>query len=489
MSVTAASHPIVDILIDPYRYAIANIQSSLSCRTHQVATSAIHESFFSNDPILSLIYRVGQLCIGLLLIVPLVNIVALQLFKLLRSPFVDPSMIIGNTCFGILGSSQNQTDDEAYLELKNKGDVLLPQEPAAQAPVAEEQYNQRKQAAIDRLRAPVAPQNAQVARFKCADEIMEFNLDHILARFNAEINPSRLSEFFDYAEVEITKRWELEGYFRNYGDRQPRERIIRQYFSKLFDFFNEKKAMFQGHQRENLFKAEIRYVFDKIIDAHRNCIDQVLSQVEGLMLDVIASFETAHIRGGLTREQALAHQAAYYLFKHKLDLIKTICVKEYPNEAHMADLERMTKQKLADILGLNGEIFEAGAQYNIVNDMDMKASNVAHIFLEGRPLHEYRGRAVNLARAGRRYAEDQFKPEEFFAEGLRTYHGEPRNLRNNILLWVRSYFHLDADNDQTREFIRAISEDEALTADEGGNLTTPALLHLLETIGVFERRP
>lgn len=480
MSVTR----VLEVVVDPYRYAVENFKESVSCRVAEAASAAIHVE--TQDTAADLLNRVARFAIGLILIVPLVNIVALHIFKLMQINYVDDSVVAGNYWFGLMTSSP--TEDEEYLELINRGDVLLPQEPEPQAPVGPEVYQQRKQQAIDALRPPVPPELGDVRHFKCADEIMDFNLDNILVRFDAGGDPARLSEFFDYAGVGYAKRWELEGYFRNYEGEQTRQVLVRQYLSKLYDFLNQKKALFEGHARENLFKAEIRYIFDKIIDAHHNCIDQVLSQVEGIMLEVVASFETAHIRGGLTREQAIAHQAAYFLFRHKLDLVKTICVKEYPNEPHMADLERAAKQKLADILGLRGEIIEAGAHYNIINDMDMKASNVAHILLEGRPLEEYRGARVNLARAGRRYAEDQFKPEKFFSDGLKTYHGEPRNLRNNILLWVRKYFDLETANDQTAQFVRAISEDEAFGADEGGDLNTPALLRFLTTLRIFERR-
>lgn len=481
MSVTR----ILEIAVDPYRYAIENIQASLSCRAAEAASSAI--CIENNDTAADLLNRVARLAIGLILIVPLVNIVALQVFKLLQVSFVADGVVAGNNCFGLMDSASEFNADEEYLELKNRGDVLLPQEPEPLAAVTAEEYQHRKQLVIDALQPQVIQANGDVRNFRCSDEVMEFNLDHVLVRFDGNLDPGRLSEFFDYADVGYAKRWELQGYFGQYNRAGLRETLIRQYFSKLYDFLNQKKALFQGHARESLFKAEIRYVFDKIIDAHRNCIDQVLSQVEGLILEVVASYEAAHVGGGLTREQAIAHQAAYFLFKHKLDLIKTICVKEYPHEAHMADLERAAKQKLADILGLHGEIFEAGAQYNIVNDMDMKASNVAQIFLEGRPLAEYRGHPVNLVREGRRYAEDRFNPEKFFSDGLKTYHGEPRNLRNNILLWVRKYFDLDQANHQTEQFIRAISEDEMFAADEGGDLKNAALLQFLTTLGILER--
>jgi hypothetical protein len=185
----------------------------------------------------------------------------------------------------------------------------------------------------------------------------------------------------------------VHGSFANYeGDYlSSHARDALHSFSRLYDFLIQKKALFVNHPKEGLFKAEIRFIFEKINNAHNNCIDQVRSQLETLVVETIANYDAARTSQSQNSTAALRCMAARTLLSQKLRLISEICVKEYPREYHLADLELEVKRLLADSLGLSGQMFEVGAYYSsILDDMEEKARNVAEIFLHGRPLERYR---------------------------------------------------------------------------------------------------
>lgn len=223
-------------------------------------------------------------------------------------------------------------------------------------------------------------------------------------------------------------------------------------------------------------------MFNQIIDANNNCIDQVASQMESILVSVIGNFEIARAQGRQVLDPALENQAAYDLFKHKINLIKEICVREYPFDPHMPTFERVVKEELFRTGQVNPNVLAAGAQYAYMIDRS-KVNNVVSIF--------QRGIALQATRPRHDYTQDQFKPEEYFRDQLKIYHGAAsRSLRANLLIWARDYFNLEADDEQTREFITAISVDpNGLTADQGGNFKDAALLYYLELIGVLERGP
>lgn len=458
-----------EILLEPYPYAAAIVESIF----FQTVAFSAQEQFNVCSFVSELAQRVFSLALVGVLTIPLINVVALRALRLFDVGYVREETLPNE-------------DDATYLAMKNRGEILLPQDAAPLPSATQAEYSQRKQAVIDFVTHPPDPAMRDLAYYQCAPAVSAFNLDVALQRYSKNYDPTQIDELLGYAGVGFLKRVRLMRSLASYSrGSRPLDATIRDYLSQLYDFLVQKKALFQNHPKENLFKAEIRDICNKIEDAHQNCVDQVASQVEMLMVETVAGFEAASAREAQTREGTLQFLAAYHLFKHKLNLIKEICVKEYPLERHMADLERAAKQKLADILGLNGQIFDVGAHYNIIRDIDMKASNVANIFFEGCPLEIYEGVRVNLRRADRNYAADQYLPEEFFEEGLKTFDGSLRTLRNEIMIWMRSYFNMEAEDEQTRQFIQAISEDAVFTADEGGNLTETALLYLLNRLTIF----
>jgi hypothetical protein len=262
--------------------------------------------------------------------------------------------------------------------------------------------------------------------------------------------------------------------------------------SKLYDFFQRNRGLFPvGSEQEGLFKAQIRDTFDRIVDAHNNCVDQVLSQLESIICDVIADFESIRGQGAQTMVERIQNRTAFTLFKYRANLIRGICVSEYPDERHMADMERLVKQRLAAMMGMQGGVLNVGAQYGgMIQDADAKIENITHIFLFGEAsaarLQQDGNGGLLTDAVTRRRREAQYNPETYLVNALKTYHGSERTLRNDLLLWVRSHYDLATDEAHTTNFVRALSaEPDVLDVENGGNLTHPGLLYLLDRTGVL----
>lgn len=459
---------LIDILYEPYPYAGNILEQALT--VNEIASSLFEHSFDCCAFVLDLAHRILQLVLAAALAIPLINVVVLKVLRLFNVSYVRE------------GTLPHEWD-AIFREMSNRGEVLIREEmELSLATVLDTEYSQRKQTVLDDLADPDA---FQLENIRCTDEICRFDLDAVLARFRTDYPHRNLEQFFGYAGIGYSQRIGMSGYLGRYdrNDDGAQETIVKNCFSRLYDFLMQKKALFQHSPKEDLFKAEIRHIFDQIRDAHHNCIDQVGSQVESIMIRTIASYEMARGSRSQNRGAKLRAMAACALFEHKLQLIREICVKEYPNESHFVVIEREAKRILAEDLGLTGDIVQAGAHYSsMIRDMENKARNVAEIFLHGRPLEAFR-------RANRRYEEDQYRPEEFFSKGLRTFEGHLRTLRNDIMLWMRSYFNVGAEDELTQLFVQAISEDDTFTAEDGGNLEPEALVCLLKTFGIFERRP
>jgi hypothetical protein len=289
---------------------------------------------------------------------------------------------------GVLTPGEIALDEEFRL-MSNRGEVLIPEDIAPLPEVSVREFEQRKTDLTQALTNPESPLELQ--NFRCTNDVARFDLDPILAVYRIDHPHRSLELLFEYANVSASTRQRVHSDFGAYGSEQLslQERNAMHCFSRLYDFLIQKKALFQNHPKEDLFKAEIRSIFEKLCNAHQNCIDQVRSQLTKIVIATIASYDAA--RTSQNRTAVLRCTTACALLSHKLDLISEICVKEYPREYHLADLELEVKRLLADSLGLSGQMFEVGAYYSsILDDMEEKARNVAEIFLHGRPLERYR---------------------------------------------------------------------------------------------------
>lgn len=502
MVITNQPSPLYDTFIEPFHQGVDNISACFSGkRTERIFQQAVGQQAAETD--LSLLDRVGSLVIGLLLLVPLINAVVFAILQAIDSsfvfqrahfappaPLVYPLQIPGVPAAP--GAAQPIPADEAYLQRRNEGVAIVPDAPVLQEPPATpEEYQRRKNAAIAQL--PHYPERGH-RNFECSHEVVQYDLDAILARFNGDHNPERLAELYDYCGFPQARRRELDGCIREYSRAglNDQKRMTKVLLSKLFDFFQISRPLFQaGTEQEVLFKAQIANTFDRIIDSHRNCVDQVLSQMETIISDTIADFESIRGQGIVTLRDRIISRTAFTLFKYRAHLIRQICAVEYPDEDHMADMERLVKQRLAGMMGMQGGVFDVGAYYDgMIRDLPAKIENIVSIFLFGQAsparIQQDDQRGLIDDRITTRRRESRYDPEQYLTNALRTYHGEAKSLRNDILLWVRQHFNLAADDELTTNFVRAISEEpDALDASEGGNMTHRAVLFVPTEIGIF----
>ena len=515
-----------DFLCEPFDQGLQNIQTAwMGRRVDNISGK------------LDILDRITHVAAGLILLIPIINILVFNILKELSSTFVFASRI-GQFMNGLLNDPvavDPRSDDDLDLQARVDGETLthqafvLPQEPPATA----EEYARRKQACIDALnQAPYQGYDNQANAYEqalieyrqqlrahehdpanplpalpvppnvplaCANSILAFNLDVILNMYDGDLDPIRLEEFYDFARVPASIQRELSLHLRvRYEDQRlgQQQRMAKELLSKLFDFLNQKKPLFVGTDRENPFKAQVRNIFIRIEDAHHNCVDQVNSQLEAIVIDTIANFDTGNGQAE-TLHDYLIQRAAYSDFQYRSNLIKEICLMEYPNEHHLADLERAVKQKIAEMLDLGAQVMNAGAILNFHNIEEM-AENVANIFLNGRPMDldripdpQNRIYQANpdkyIQQMRERQTASQCNAQQYLISNLRTpVAGNGRTLRNDMLIWARQYFHLEADDALTNQFIREISATpDELDASEGGPLKYGALLYYLDRIGIL----
>lgn len=338
------------------------------------------------------------------------------------------------------------------------------------ASVTAAQRAQRKTDALARLRQI---QGGGIS-FEPAHTILTFNLNTVLARYNENLDlDDGFTNLLRFSGAEQNRsafqNVVLSRYGRNNG---PREAEVQKILSKIIDFFAQKREHTpQGSPQEVALKTEIRNVINRIVDAHGNCVDQVLSQLENIVIEVIAPQTAVASSGGseniaASHQRRLQHLAGHALFQYRARKIQEICVQQNPDEHHMADLERVVKQRLAELLGMQGDVFAVGAQYaGIVDSTDARVESIAQTFVDG-----YTNATILT----------------YLTNELKNHFGIPRILRNNLLSWARSYYALDNDaNPLTAQMITAISENPDNDIMEGGAFSNHGLLLLLEEAGII----
>jgi hypothetical protein len=463
---TSVSLVLRDTFIEPFYEGAQNIEASWHGKS---VTAGGHD--------LSLVERITKLVMGVLLLIPLFNALIYFAFcEKANTPFVHPNAAPGEPEI----VKDDAYYDALYQRMKIEGTIIGAAGEIQAQGATPEQANQRKQDAINQLAGYPA---AGMDGIGCNPLIRNYDLDAILAPYNANHPVHSLTNLCGYAQFNAD--WELRNILNGYAnvnpERFPQKAIVKRLFSQLYDFFDQQKRTFvAGSEQELIFKAQIRDTFNRIIDAHNNCIDQVTSQMESIVCDVMANF--ASIQGAANAEERLRNQAAYLLFKYKCNLIREICITEYPDDPHLADLERLIKQRIAGMMGAHGAIMDAGAFYNGMNgDIAQKAERVVNICL-GVAIEDRATLQVQARRAALKY-----DPEKFLVDSIKSSIGNARTLRNDVLLWARKHFLLEEDNDLTTQFDQAISENygDYTAASQGGNLTHQATLYLLEKVGIF----
>ncbi|MBS0653923.1 MAG: hypothetical protein JSR39_10425, partial [Verrucomicrobia bacterium] len=247
---------------------------------------------------------------------------------------------------------------------------------------------------------------------------------------------------------------------------EPQEQTVRKLLCNMAEYFEQQQARVgTGTPEETALKEQFARVFSSIIDADNNCIDQMQTQIQTLLLDIVAEGDAASADGSV--QAKIINRAGLALCKYRQNLLREILVRQNPNNHHMADLERDVTQRVAEELGLQGSIFSVGAAYSFDSNLERKVDRALQAFRE------------------------EYKPFEHLVKELRTYHGAYQSLRNAILIWASEYYGFAdepgsnlPDGTPAPDMEARLSEDPANVLSYGGNFNCPGVVLMLDALGL-----
>lgn len=468
---------LINQLMEPFKQSYQHLQIVCKQGYQYLETEWLDRKVqpLPTDPKVSAARIFSRLGLGFILLIPIINIVAFAILKALNITSLIFSE--GRTWGSLLGCGDEDLYLEAYYQQAISGKALilegfkLPEVPK----VSNEEYIRRRELCIKSIKEC---QKKAATKIGFNDNVLEFNFEAILKQYDKSYSPQKLEEFYDFAKIAEADREKLNQIFAYYENRKnPDEKVqyaIRM-LSVIYGFLNTHKDSFKDPKRQTVFIGLIRAVFYHIINGHKNCLDQVNSQFETLILDTIRSINHKIQNSKETLKEYLCRQASYEIYRYKIRLIKEIISSVCKNYEHQADLERALAHRVAKQLGLSAQ---SGA---IVKYLEKQLIKVANDFM--------------LIYSKR------FNPEKFLLDNLQSSSKSLLgDLRNNILYWASKNFGLEEDvktidgdpkSDISNEkFAKAISEDEnpkdGTFADEGADLKLGVLIFYLKEIGIFK---
>lgn len=456
-----------DAFLQPYPQGCYNMRDAvLGSRIEQIAEDALHTpTTLAVD--LNLEERISAFVLGVILLVPVINTVALIILRSANSAFYyqthaqETNTIIATT---VATTTEAATTEAATTE----DDSMVPE------------LIRRKAAALQRLTqldamvtgSTTTTRNESICRrFQPIASILTFNLDGILNRYPDTELPSRLCEMLDWAtytdpirgEVSITtsQRTDFRRAVQQFDLASSSQAIMaKELLSRLHAYFTQRQSVVTSDSEEEIsLKQQFHDCVTRIIDADRNCVDQFNSQMQEIMLEVVVGgFADSQSGNPLERIKLRAGQM---LCQYRIELLKQILYEQNRDTSHLADLERLAMQRLCARLGMIGRIFTNGAYYTtLISNLDYRIN---------RAMNEF----------DRRY-----KPLQHLAGDLRVYFGTARKLRNALLQWLNQQYELPNEIEGTTpsNMDRRLSEDfTSLPVSEGGNMTEAAMMWLLES--------
>jgi hypothetical protein len=356
------------------------------------------------------------------------------------------------------------------LELNAEREALLPEGTRAVDKLAEFKANQKsREGALLRL----AQIKTLEAGFSIRNEIFRFDLDQVLANYCERYDSSNLRGWYDFAyrsnEGDAPTREDYERalnyYARSMAGRVEQYLTAGKYLSYIHDLLQKKQATInRGSKEEASFRDTVRIFIKQFVDANRGCVDQMTSQLEDLLLNLVAEDQSM----GSGREQQFKFQAGLALCQQRAKLINGFTRELYPEEHHMADLERVVKKKLAEMLGLEGRQFQVGAAYDIVDDADQKAEKI--------------GQAVF----------NKFNAPVFLLDETQSANNSvPATfyLRSQLTEYVSGHLLALANMDDNDPLPQSLALDHSgeigTAAYEGGTLTFEGAIYYLEKAGIL----
>jgi hypothetical protein len=338
----------------------------------------------------------------------------------------------------------------------------------------------RKAEALTRLCQIEALGDKLTDMFEAKAKMLQFNLDKALQRYPVDQEPYALCSFLDWAEVNLFKKisFRIVISLEKFKDIRSTDQYVmtKDLLSRLNSYFAQKRAqVIVGSPAELHLKEQFRHSVDKIIDASRDCIDQMLLQSQELMLNFIADDFTA-IHSGDKQQGRVLFRAGHELCKYRMNLLKEICIRQNCNEQHVADLELAILKELStaldDILGMQGSIFKIGTPYiNLLDNVSYRASLVLREFLNA------------------------YKPLEYLVKQIKTPHGCMNNLRNELNTWAKTYYGIEeedadhpAETDMNPRLVENYNPDTFSDFVYNGEWTLAATFLLLERAGLISQK-
>ena len=488
-----------DLLIEPFNQGLYNLRDAfLGTKANAVAQQNLDHRATTNERELSLAERVSSAVVGLILLIPIVNSIVFKILSVAKSDLLYPS----HSRSTVLQSQQEVEVTAPSQEAPPPPTPPLPppEPPIVMldlSPITAEQMIARKRTALVRLEAIENmirpghdPMSELANRFKPHSQILHFNLDQVLQRYQTAHAPSKLFDFLDWADIpadvqlhngprrEFRRAVEQ---FEEMTGLSTEKATIRSLLCHMAEYFEQQQTRITvGSPAEDALKEQFNRVFSGLIDANRNCTDQMLSQVQTLVIDTIAEGDSGET--GSSAQTKILFRAGHALCKYRTNLFKEILVRQNPRRDHMADFERQMMQHVAGRLGLQGTIFTVGAVYEFTGNWELE-------------------RLANQALAT---FQQEYKPVQHLLTELRTYHGIYQSLRNEMLPCSNNYFAIGEETDVAGNpapsnlsdgtpaphmDARMSEEFTALPASDGGNLTLPALTMMMETLGLVHEEP
>ena len=201
--------------------------------------------------------------------------------------------------------------------------------------------------------------------------VTDFNVDEILDVLAEDdvIDNNQFREIYslgDYPVIDHDVAQLLEQNLNRYrgGGLGEQEQEVKRYAQKIFGYLIQKKNAWQVEQdprrRSEVLESVsnlIRHTVTSFNDAHRDCVDQVLSQVENLAIMVVDDY-------GCSEFQKLV---ALKIISYRSALIKEVVAQT--GEEHAADLERALSANIHAELSLPlPKCISVGAAFNNIFD-------------------------------------------------------------------------------------------------------------------------
>jgi hypothetical protein len=246
-------------------------------------------------------------------------------------------------------------------------------------------------------------------------DIIDFDLDSAMEVLEGSAYDNTEQLFFNLFNIINNNRVAIPNLVVSYRNPNISDHAkeAKKIINKILTYLIIKARALLSDWKEDLrshFSSFVYGIIHSIIDAHQNCVDQVLSQLEDLILKVLED-----LYSGSDCEKRVQNIAKLSLYRYKLKLIDTILVETYPNEAHMADLAREVKKRIVGRVNASTSTFMTrGARFaNLVDDVNARAIVVEDKFWK------------------------RFQPVVYLLEGTASYHGACRKLFNEMCSWFR----------------------------------------------------